>query len=131
MSKEAKVKMLDLLVRAGYDIEKSVNVCRYPKCESITAIEFFPFSPPAPKKGEFFFTFDKIERDEENETLTIGQAVEVDFIPSLTRAFFALPTNLLVKYQRSKVDSQYVSINDRIPPTPSWPVPQFMAHVEN
>jgi hypothetical protein len=126
MSKFAKVQMLDVLVKAGYDIEKSVDACKYPRCESITALEFFPFSPPAPEKGDFFFTFDNIEREEETETLTIGQSVEVDFIPGITTAYFALPSNLLIKYQRSKVDSQYVSINDRIRPTPTWPVPKFM-----
>ena len=126
MSKEAKVKMLDVLVRAGYDITKSVKACRYPICESITVLEFFPFAPPAPTQGTFFFTFSKIEREEENRTLYVGQSEEVDFIPGITTAYFSLPTELLINYQRSKVPSRYISINDRIPPTPLWPVPQFM-----
>jgi len=126
MSKNAKVLMLNVLVRAGYDIVKSVDACRYPKCESITALEFFPFTPPAPTSGVFFFTFDNIKREEETETLTIGQSVKVDFIPGITTAYFALPSNLLIKYQGSKNNSKYISINDRIPPAPGWPVPKFM-----
>lgn len=126
MSKAAKVKMLDLLAGAGYSITKSTKACGYPFCKSITVLKFFPFVPPAPTSGLFFFSFRLIKREEENLNLELNQVEKVDFLPGLTTAYFSIPVELLIGYGKSKINSKYISFNDVIPPAPGWPVPKFM-----
>jgi len=128
MSKLAKVRMADVLTRAGYNIERSLRACRYPFVESITFLQIITSEPPAPETMDVLVSNPTQDKD---RTYTVRPPEKVQFKPTRAPVLTSLQhrerVEVLVKYKGSKIDSKYISFNsDKIPPVPGWPVPRVL-----
>jgi len=127
MSKQAKVKMADILIRAGYNKRKSLLACGYPFVESVNFIGTIPSPPPS----EMIVAISEDEKILQSKAISFPDLIEFEkkpLMPGVSRIFHteAFFVNVRIKYQRTKVDNQYIQSSGRyIPPVPTWPIPEI------
>ena len=126
MSREIKVKMADILTRSGYSVRKSLKAVGYPFATSIEVAQILDVSPAPENVGL------RITEGEDTlfaETVKVGYVNEIKggALPGVSMVHHELRLVLQINYGKVKVPSRYISgYGERIPPTPTWPVPESL-----
>lgn len=134
MSRQAKVRMADVLIAAGYGLRKVLSAINYPKIESITFEGQFSQSGNPPKDITISL-LDGKKGEVETATIDLGENY-----PLKNKGLYSTITKLqhdglcyfsIFYTENTILRNKYQSLsNDPVPVVPAYPVPKALMPLE-
>lgn len=132
MSKQAKVRMADVLIDAGYGLKKVLRAIKYPVAESVKVDGIIALGIVPPESVNIDF-IDSKKGTVESASIALDQTYNMKekIYSSITRLSHDYSVIISIFYSRQVVREKYISTNNRqIPLVPTWPKPKALVTSE-